>query len=1045
MNGRNISLSVIFLLILSGIVGAFFFINKSSSTTLQAAMPNPLMKRQIVQVPLNSTNQPSVEASKLPQFIFSLADSKFASILNTASDQLDQLAKAKIVNTVYGAEVDATVSVDKDKKELLVSPQDIPNFKPGLYKLSLTLRTVQGVVNINQDFTWGVIAVNTNKSIYRPGETAKIGLGVLDDKGNTLCATGLFDKVDALTMVVIDPDGNKTNFSLSDNTIKDSGQCGPTTVTNEADFQSTYQTGGPGIYQMKVTAVVYGKTRQIQDYFKVDPAVQFDVERTSFPTRIYPGSPYPVTLTVTAKQNYQGTVEDIVPAFFGIEHIDGGQTVKDGNFTKIVWNANLTAGQPQTFTYFIRFPRVSPEFYLIGPLKIGDFHEARQWEIASDAINSNTGVFTAEDNGSSNTWYRIWTGTTWNPAIGTNPNSISNTPTDSRWFKEASSPLTGEKIVALEDNNNSTGATAADVYVFRWSGSAWTQDVDINMTITNASSQYMDVGYNQQSGNAMLVFCDSGQTQIHYLIYTASSHTWDHSGTLANSSLSTAVGTSTSQKTWVRIVPQANSDNMLVGYLDTSNFVGGFIFDGDNKTVISGSELVDNAGTTASGHAHEAFSMAWETSNQVPMLMWGTGATSIIYRRFTGGAWSAEASTGLTGFAANVDWVSAASDDVSNSNNIAIATQNVTATTTGCGFAVWDGSSWTKYSATTPTCANDGVSRSSNVIWEHGTGKAVWVFVPSGASDNTLNYDTWQSSSFGTIAALSGTAPAQIRSVQLYSDANTVSIMCLYDSVVTGTNEAAYDVEWNGTSWTSLPASGNSLFANVGNSGDGTPEEAFGFGFDLNLEMQAAYRWFNNLNIADGGSTLTALTAQDTSYTLTTANQAFRLRMLIYYPDQLPTSQNRQYDLQYVDPGGGTCASPTGGTPSTWTNVPTSGGQINFNNNSLLNSGDNIATNAADPTFNGLTTQYQDYQESNTFTNSRTNILGNQTSIWDFSLIDNTTFDRTAQTFCFRIVRDNGGNPLPLRVNIYPTLNTAALNDVQVQGGTLIQGNTMLQ
>jgi len=53
-------------------------------------------------------------------------------------------------------------------------------------------------------------------------------------------------------------------------------------VTNDADFQATYLTKTAGIYQMKVTAVVYGREREIEDYFKVDPSVQFDVERTSF-------------------------------------------------------------------------------------------------------------------------------------------------------------------------------------------------------------------------------------------------------------------------------------------------------------------------------------------------------------------------------------------------------------------------------------------------------------------------------------------------------------------------------------------------------------------------------------------------------------------------------------------------------------------------------------------------------------------------------------------------------------------------------------------
>jgi len=97
---------------------------------------------------------------------------------------------------------------------------------------------------------------------------------------------------------------------------------------------------------------------------------------------------------VTAKADYQGIVEDVVPANFVIDHIsDNGQSEKDGDFTKIIWQVNLKAGTPKTFNYFIEFPKISPEFYLLGPITIGSFKEARQWQIASDAINSSTGVF----------------------------------------------------------------------------------------------------------------------------------------------------------------------------------------------------------------------------------------------------------------------------------------------------------------------------------------------------------------------------------------------------------------------------------------------------------------------------------------------------------------------------------------------------------------------------------------------------------------------------------------------------------------------------
>ncbi|HSW97471.1 MAG TPA: hypothetical protein VLF89_06620, partial [Candidatus Saccharimonadales bacterium] len=330
MKKANIILSCIILLFIS-IVTIVVLETKNGNNT--SPKPQVEISRQTLQLPIATSNQtsPSIAATKLPQFTYSLADQKFDSIVTAASDQVKNLIEAKFVHTAYAQDsIDAKISVDKEKRELIVQPKSIPNFTPGMYKLSLTLRTLEGNVNVDQDFTWGVIAVNTNKSMYKTGETAKIGIGVLNDKGETQCMKGM-NRVDDVSMTITDPQGNSTNLSIRDNTITDSGKCGPITVTNEADFQSTYKTTIAGIYQMKVEAVVRGEKREIEDYFKVLSDIKFDVERTSFPTRIYPPAPYPVTFTVTSAEDYEGTVEDVIPASFVIEHIDNnGKSIKDG-------------------------------------------------------------------------------------------------------------------------------------------------------------------------------------------------------------------------------------------------------------------------------------------------------------------------------------------------------------------------------------------------------------------------------------------------------------------------------------------------------------------------------------------------------------------------------------------------------------------------------------------------------------------------------------------------------------------------------------------
>ena len=162
MKNNLIALATFILCITAGLVWLYFL----PASKPKVVNTNP---RQFEQLSLNTkgTQARSVSATKLPEFTYDIADPKFKDILSAASDKLTSLVKATIAHDVYAAtSIPTEVSVDKDKHQLVVSPQDIPNFKPGKYHLSLQLRTLEGTVNIDQDFTWGVIAVNTNKSIY---------------------------------------------------------------------------------------------------------------------------------------------------------------------------------------------------------------------------------------------------------------------------------------------------------------------------------------------------------------------------------------------------------------------------------------------------------------------------------------------------------------------------------------------------------------------------------------------------------------------------------------------------------------------------------------------------------------------------------------------------------------------------------------------------------------------------------------------------------------------------------------------------------------
>lgn len=188
---------------------------------------------------------------------------------------------------------------------------------------------------------------------------------------------------------------------------------------------------------------------------------------------------------------------------------------------------------------------------------------------------------------------------------------------------------------------------------------------------------------------------------------------------------------------------------------------------------------------------------------------------------------------------------------------------------------------------------------------------------------------------------------------------------------------------------------------------------------------QSAYRLFDNDNAT---TVTTAFAAQDTAYTLTTSGQAFRLRMLMHITatDGQIKKNYSDFKLQYVDKGAGTCASPSGSAPASYTDVTTST-LLAYNNNASPADGDALTANGSlDPTDGGDTIVNQTYEELNNFANTQASIADNQDGKWDFSLYDNGAAASTA--YCFRIVESD--NTVLNTYTVYPqvTTSTAAAN-----------------
>src|SRR3989344_2258715 len=273
-----------------------------------------------------------------------------------------------------------------------------PQFRPGEYSIRIESEDGGAVSSQAEQFYWGLLAMNFNKSVYFPGETAFIQMAALDDSGNTLCGADL-------SLVISDPFGATTSIP-----VDQSGLCGPNNIVDVPDYAARYAVPRLGIYSAELSMrnesgqVIH----RITDSFDVRAVVPYEVERTG-PTRIYPPSSYRIDFSIWFSKDFSGSVVEAVPKSFTIlNHTFSRENSEAGTDGRKTLSADITAkaGEAITLSYEFDAPDVSPFLYLLGPLefipneptRIGTttefrsngsyFAELRQWQIAADAVET---------------------------------------------------------------------------------------------------------------------------------------------------------------------------------------------------------------------------------------------------------------------------------------------------------------------------------------------------------------------------------------------------------------------------------------------------------------------------------------------------------------------------------------------------------------------------------------------------------------------------------------------------------------------------------
>lgn len=366
------------------------YIKAPDSTT-----PSPIQQqRQLFVVGQNQNEKPiAVQANTLPQFAFKLVGDKFKNMWTAHAAERETMVQGGVTNAKGDISLKIDTQFDDKEKQLIVTPKTENRFKPGLYMLDVKVKTYTGEdITVTQDFTWGVLAINTNKGFYLKGDDVNIGMAVLDDFGITKCIAKegkIVFGTAKLWLTITSPSGKTEEFSTDDGSISGSKTCADRTFTNVPDFSTHTKALETGRYTMHIKAQNYLGTNDMDSFFTVRDFAPYTIERVQYPMRIYPRFNYPVKIKVTTNRDFNGTVYDTIPSNFQIFEVsDHGDIAEYNKIKTIEWQVDWKKGETHILSYTIKFPNISPEFYLVGPIKIGQFSEGQEWQIASDSIFS---------------------------------------------------------------------------------------------------------------------------------------------------------------------------------------------------------------------------------------------------------------------------------------------------------------------------------------------------------------------------------------------------------------------------------------------------------------------------------------------------------------------------------------------------------------------------------------------------------------------------------------------------------------------------------
>ena len=1062
-----------------------------SPTVTPISSPTPTL-----QVISTLTNSPeAMESGKirlpikiipLPKRYYLANESVIAQLINNKDPNIK-------VSLLYAGKEEVLVPIDKEivgeETVLRISPG--ASFKPGKYTLKVIDSNGDESV---QDFLWGVLAINTNKSIYLPNEKAKLAFAVLDEQGMMIC--------DAKLKLTIKENSQNINDELTteNGKIIVNPECKIHDFTLNPDYEGEYQVGGVGTYEMTLTAETKNGTYTISDSFEVKESVPFDVERTTA-TRIYPPKTYPMTFHITAFEDFAGKIEEVVPKDFQIFPAINSRSydeIKEQGKEKIItWNVSGKKGQKLTLGYYFKAPDISPQFYLLGPLKIGDFREARQWQIAADATATRTKTveFYIGQNYSTS---GIASGTvaTYDFTVYL-PDAISSASVIRSAYIEYNTIISATSATATAFQLGVVGSltTLSSPAVINQSGESQPVQMKLDATaklqsIIQAAGTFnlrfttSITGPVRYGENARLLitydYDDQAATQVKTV------YAWVHSqaatvasgGTVtsANFNLGLPESNITSQSTFIETRGYVNAalttgfywnaeTERDIAWLNTTNSYGYVALVSPTTTYNPNTnntftiKSVSGAFSAPSAILHYTYSFNYSAStelmNSLKVLLY-QGTETASTTTLSGNKIINLPETGITMKSCFLQGRAVNSNTATMTLGIN-AQLGSTPTTTGINFLANASETsgfrtivWDVTSNLSTMAAGD-----NTVYWAYSTSastniRGLTLYLNYKYNKTSTRYNsqaeffvgqqtaastTWSQAFTPSIADSNYTLKSSHLNAQFNTNATTATTYTVGITTTAGyafltTGEDTMGEVWRDTS-SDVTSLGSSLTATLNGSNSTTKSASFLVWWQTTAPPAINQAAYRWFENNNGTSVVTPLADQDMAINVPAQGTAFRLRILLDVDQRDLAAAGQSFTLQYAVKSG-SCDSDFVG--ETYVDVSDSSGDIRFYNNSTPNDGDTVTANATyDPTYLGHTKVMERYEEVNP-TNNVNAIPNGQSGLWDFSLVNYSAPAGTA--YCFRVKKDSSYTVNPQTAKAVSGLGTTGSLNYGTWDGT---------